>query len=79
MALVSVGGIYRDGRVELSELPEGVEGPASVIVTFLETHEAKPVPRRREGGQLRGKIVIADDFDELPKDIAEAFGIEGTG
>jgi hypothetical protein len=79
MALVSVGGIYRDGRVELSELPEGVEGPASVIVTFLATNEPKRAIPRREGGQLRGKILIADDFDELPKDIVEAFGIEGAG
>jgi hypothetical protein len=77
MALVSVGGIYRDGRVELSELPEGVEGPMSVIVTFLATTEPKPATPRREGGQLRGKIVIAEDFDELPKDIAEAFGCGG--
>ena len=25
-------------------------------------------------GALRGRIELADDFDELPDDIAEAFG-----
>jgi hypothetical protein len=78
MALISVDGIYKDGRVELAERPEGVEGPARVIVTFLPTNKPK-VPGQlppREGGQLKGKIWIADDFDELPKEIAEAFGIE---
>jgi hypothetical protein len=76
MALISVDGIYKDGRVELAELPEGVEGPARVIVTFLPANKPEvhgPLPPR-EGGQWKGKIWIADDFDTLPDDIAEAFG-----
>lgn len=28
----------------------------------------------RVGGQWKGRVRIADDFDELPTDIAEAFG-----
>jgi antitoxin (DNA-binding transcriptional repressor) of toxin-antitoxin stability system len=32
--------------------------------------------RSRKPGALKGKIVIADDFDELPEDIAKAFGME---
>jgi antitoxin (DNA-binding transcriptional repressor) of toxin-antitoxin stability system len=31
---------------------------------------------RRRPGALKGKIKIADDFDELPEDITEAFGIK---
>ena len=31
---------------------------------------------KRQPGALKGKIKIADDFDELPEDIAEAFGIK---
>jgi prevent-host-death family protein len=30
----------------------------------------------RKGGQWHGRVRIADDFDELPDDIAKAFGIE---
>jgi hypothetical protein len=30
----------------------------------------------RQGGQWKGKVRIADDFDELPEDIARAFGMK---
>ncbi len=33
------------------------------------------VAEQRRPGALRGKIKIADDFDELPDDIARAFGM----
>lgn len=34
-----------------------------------------PPPRpHREPGVWRGQVVIHDDFDELPDDIADAFG-----
>ena len=80
MSLVSVEGIYKDGLIELAERPAGVETPTRVIVTFLPSVEAKEtaVSGQRVGGQLKGKIWIADDFDELPPEIAEAFGIEET-
>jgi hypothetical protein len=35
--LKSVEGVYRDGKIELTELPEDVREEARVIVTFLET------------------------------------------
>ena len=30
---------------------------------------------KRRPGALKGKIHIADDFDELPADLAESFGV----
>ncbi len=33
------------------------------------------VAKQGSPGALRGKIEIADDFDELPEDIAGAFGM----
>lgn len=36
MSQIQVGGIYRDGRVELDERPDGVGDPARVVVTFLD-------------------------------------------
>jgi len=38
-------------------------------------YERSEKPRRP--GALRGKIRSAEDFDELPRDLAEAFGTEG--
>jgi hypothetical protein len=31
---------------------------------------------QRQGGQWKGRVRIAEDFDELPEDIARAFGME---
>jgi hypothetical protein len=35
MALLTVEGTYKDGRIELTERPNGVGGEARVLVTFL--------------------------------------------
>jgi hypothetical protein len=55
---------------EAAQLPEGTEVRVEAVATS--TSEKKPP---RVGGQLRGKIWIADDFDELPEDLREAFGM----
>ena len=34
------------------------------------------IPKKRSLGKDKGKIVIKDDFDTLPDDILESFGIE---
>jgi len=52
-----------------TQLPEGAE----VRIELLPSKEASASPRRR-GGQWRGQVRIAEDFDELPSDLAEAFG-----
>ncbi|MFW5801173.1 MAG: type II toxin-antitoxin system Phd/YefM family antitoxin [Spirochaeta sp.] len=44
--------------------------PVAVIHPYCET----TAPRRP--GALRGSIKIEDDFEELPEDIAKAFGVE---
>jgi hypothetical protein len=36
--LKSVEGVYRDGKIELTELPGDVQNETRVIVTFLETN-----------------------------------------
>ena len=52
---------------------EVIIGKAGKPVAKLVPYERSDIPRRP--GALRGKIKIADDFDILPKDIAEAFGM----
>lgn len=51
-----------------AELPEGAEVRVEVI-------QEAPPQSKRQGGWWRGQVVIADDFNELPDDIAEAFGM----
>jgi len=43
---------------------------------LLRSEEASPSPTRpkRRGGQWKGQVVISEEFDELPDDIAESFG-----
>jgi prevent-host-death family protein len=58
-----------------------VQGEVVVIA-----EAGKPVARlvpytqpegQREGGQWQGRVLIAPDFDELPPELANAFGLTG--
>ena len=48
-------------------------GKAGTPVAKLVRYDRNDSPRRP--GALRGKIKISSDFDDLPDDIAEAFGV----
>jgi prevent-host-death family protein len=69
-----------DAKTHLSALIEKVVAGEEVIigkagkpVAKLVRYERSTEPRRP--GALKGKIRIAKNFDELPDDIAEAFGV----
>ena len=70
-----------EAKAQLSALIEKVLAGEEVIIGKA----GKPVVKlvryqrseeKRRPGALKGKIKIADDFDDLPEDIAEAFGME---
>ncbi|MFP4040357.1 MAG: type II toxin-antitoxin system Phd/YefM family antitoxin [Desulfosudaceae bacterium] len=69
-----------EAKAQLSALIEKVMAGEEVIIGKA----GKPVARiikyennrqSRRPGALKGKIKIANDFDELPDDIAAAFGL----
>lgn len=69
-----------EAKAQLSALIEKVMAGEEVIIGKA----GKPVARlikyennrqARRPGALKGKIKIADDFDVLPDDLAEAFGM----
>jgi prevent-host-death family protein len=69
-----------EAKAQLSALIEAVLKGDEVILAKAGKPVAKIVPyagvaRPREPGALAGKIWIADDFDTLPDDIADAFGM----
>ncbi len=69
-----------EAKAQLSSLIEQVLEGKEVIIGKAGKPVAKLVryersDMRRQPGALRGKIKIADDFDELPDDIARAFGM----
>lgn len=69
-----------EAKTQLSRLLERVERGEEIIIARAGKPVAKLVPYEaafepRVGGQCEGKWWIAPDFDELPDDIAEAFGM----
>ncbi len=69
-----------EAKANLSALIERAERGEEIIIG----RAGKPVAvlraydhsrRQRQSGSLRGRIEIADDFDELPADVAAAFGM----
>jgi len=69
-----------EAKAHLSALIEKVISGQEVIIGKAGKPVAKLVryersQETRRPGALRGKIKIAEDFDELPDDIAESFGM----
>jgi prevent-host-death family protein len=69
-----------EAKRRLSELIEKVQEGEEVIinkagkpVALLTAYKKHKVPRKP--GALKGKIHIAENFDELPDDIARSFGM----
>ena len=70
-----------EAKAQFSALIEAVQAGEEIIirkagrpVARLVRYQGAKAPRRP--GALKGQIHIADDFDRLPPDIAEAFGTE---
>jgi prevent-host-death family protein len=70
-----------EAKAELSALIEAVQNGNEVIIPKAGKPVARLVTFRgpsppRTPGSMAGEIWIAPDFDTLPDDIAEAFGIK---
>jgi prevent-host-death family protein len=69
-----------EAKTKLSQLVERAEAGEDIVIARNGTPVARLValPRtatlRSVRGAWRGRVRLEDDFDELPDDIAEAFG-----
>jgi len=61
--------------MEITEPDDAKSRPSKPTAQLERGEKVVADERPREGGQWKGKVHIADDFDELPDDIASAFGI----
>ena len=70
-----------EAKSQLSKLVELAIGGEEVIIAKA----GKPMVRLepihqdetpRQGGQWKGRVRLADDFDTLPDEVSAAFGIE---
>jgi prevent-host-death family protein len=70
-----------EAKSQLSRLVEEVESGERIVIARAGEPVAVLVPykaavRRRRLGLFAGEAIIHADFDELPADIAAAFGVE---
>jgi prevent-host-death family protein len=70
-----------DAKTHLSRLLEQVEAGEEVVISRAGRPIARLIAYRglakpRHPGAWRGRVKIAADFDELPPDVAAAFGGE---
>ena len=70
-----------EAKSQLSRLLEDVEGGERIVIARAGEPVAVLVPyraaaRRRRLGLFAGEATMHADFDELPADIAAAFGME---
>lgn len=68
-----------EAKTNFSKLIARVEGGEEIVVQRGDVKVAKIVPydeptKRRKAGALKGRIRIADDFDELPPEFDELLG-----
>jgi prevent-host-death family protein len=72
-----------EAKTHLSRLVERAAAGEEIIISKAGQPMARlgPIPKAptpRKPGRWRGRVVIHDDFDELPPEIAAAFRGEGS-
>jgi hypothetical protein len=68
--LATVEGIYRDGKIILTEKPD-VENHSKVIVTFLKDQGSIKTMSKRDLGIFRGMIKVPNDFNDEIDEVFE--------
>ncbi len=69
-----------EAKTNLSQLVERAEAGEEIVIARNGTPVARLVPVMQTNslatvyGALRGQVSFAEDFGELPEDIADAFG-----
>jgi len=69
-----------EAKTKLSKLVERAEAGEDIVIARNGKPVARLVPIRGDSslasvrGAWRGRVNLSDDFDELPDDIADAFG-----
>ena len=65
--LRTVEGIYQNGQIELTELPQNINSRVQVLVTFLEPGKVDPTKLRQLIDQLETIAGIQQGFEELER------------
>jgi hypothetical protein len=65
LMLKTVEGIYRDGQIEFTEIPENVNNSTQVLITFLDPGKIDPSKIRQLIEHLETIAGIQQGFEEL--------------
>ena len=65
--LKTVEGIYQNGQIELTELPQDVSDRTQVLITFLDPGKIDPTKVRQLIDQLETIAGIQQGFEELER------------
>lgn len=61
----TIEGVYQNGQIELSELPQNINSSAQVLVTFLDPEKLDPAKVRQLLDQIETIAGIQQGFDEV--------------
>lgn len=75
---MTVMGHVRNGVVVFDQPLQVPDGTVARVDLLTPSQNASVPPQPRQGGQWKGRVVIAPDFDLLPDDIQEAFGMKDS-
>ena len=67
-----IRGHFQNGVV-IPDEPVNVPEGTTVRIEVIKSDQQQTSPR--VGGMWKGQVVISDDFDVLPADLADAFGV----
>ena len=71
-------GRVRNGVVVFDQPVQVPDGTVARVDLLTPDQTAAVQSQPRQGGQWKGQVVIAPDFDLLPDDIQEAFGMKDS-
>ncbi len=78
-ALRTYEGIYRDGKIELSDVPYGLQEATPVLVTFLESGTVSLRERgidEAQAADLRARLLtFAEDWDSPEMDVYDDYEV----
>jgi len=81
--LKSIEGVYRDGKVELAELPAGVRDETRVIVTFLEFGyvdlQTRGIDQAQAAALRESLSTFAEEWDSPDMDIYDHYDTVRAG
>lgn len=75
--LTAIQGIYRDGKIQLTEIPRNVDNDTPVIVTFLTSGTVSLAARgidEEQAADLRARLTtFAEEWDSPEMDVYDNY------